>query len=90
MLEAYRITILIKYLDFINVFLKKSAAKLFKFLNIKQHTINYKNIKQLSYEVIHSLKLIELEISETYIKINLTNNFIQPLKFSAKAIIFFI
>ena len=39
--------ILVKYFDFTNIFLKKSAMKLFKYLDINKYTINLEKSRQL-------------------------------------------
>lgn len=58
-----------KYLDYINVFLKKSAVKLFKCSKINKDLIDLEPDKEPSYKLIYSLKPIELEILKTYIKL---------------------
>lgn len=90
MLVVKNITISIKYLDFIDIFSKKLTTELFKKLEINKYMINLESDKQLFYELIYSLKSIELEIFKTYIKNNLANDFIQPSKSSTKAPILFI
>lgn len=55
------VTVLVKYLDYANVFSKKTAVKLPKRLDINEHAINLKPGKQLSYEPIYNLGLMELE-----------------------------
>ena len=64
-------------------------AKLLENTRINEHAIEQKKSKQLSFGSIYSLDLIELEMLETYIKINLTNSFIQSSKSSADASILF-
>lgn len=83
------ITIPEKYLDYNNHFSKKLAAVLIKHTKINIHAINLKKDKQSPYRPIYSLRLVELEILKTYIKTNLANNFIQPSKFPASALILF-
>ena len=47
-----KVIVIAKYLDFANIFLKKLAAKLPKYLNINKYAINIKIDKQLSYILI--------------------------------------
>lgn len=84
------INILIEYLDFVDVFLKILAAELFKRSDINKYLIDLEPDKKLPYGSIYSLRPIELKTLKTYIKINLTNNFIWPSKFPAKAHILFV
>ena len=56
---------------------------------INEHTIKLKKDKQLFFESIYSLELIELEILKTYIKTNLANSFIWPSKFLTRVLILF-
>lgn len=76
---AKKVTVPTKYLNYVDVFLKKFTTKLPKRSNINQQIINLKHDKQLSYGPISSLKLIELLIVKTYIEINLAKDFICPL-----------
>lgn len=85
-----KITILSKYLDFFNIFLKEKTLKLLKLIKLNYHVIKLKKNKQLLYSVIYSLKLIKLKSFKIYIKINLANGFIQPLKLLKDTFIFFI
>ena len=79
-----------KDLDFINMFLKNLTIKLFNCLNIKKYIIDKKNYKQLLYKPIYSIRLIELKMLKTYIKINLMNKFIYLFKFLSRDCISFI
>lgn len=90
LLITKKVVIFAKYLDYINVFLKKSAIELFKHFNINKYTINLELSKQLLYGLIYSLRSIELEILKTYIEINLVNSFICLSKFFVKDFIFFV
>ena len=54
---------------------------------INEHTIKLEDGKQPPYEPIYSLSPIELKVLKTYIKTNLANGFIQPLKSPAGALI---
>lgn len=76
-------------LDFIDIFLKKAAAKLPKRFDINDHIINLESGKQPLYRPIYSLRPIKLKTEKTYIKINLANNFICPLKSLARAFILY-
>ena len=78
LLLAKEITILVKYADFANIFLKKSIKILQKRTNINKHAIKLVDAKQPFYKFIYSLGLIELKILKTYIKINLVNVFFAP------------
>ena len=82
MLFTKNVTILSKYLDFIDEFLKKSVLKLFKSLDIYEYTINLKKGKKQLYRLIYSFGFIELESFKIYIKTNLANKFIQLFKSS--------
>ena len=64
----------------IDIFLKKIAAKLPKYLHIKMYTIDPELDKQLFYKPIYSLRFMELETIKGYFKINLENSFILLLK----------
>lgn len=79
-----------KYLNYSNVFSSDSATELHKYIGINDHSINLIDNKQLSYYLVYSLRLMELETLRTYIKINLANGFIKPSKLLTSApIIFF-
>lgn len=54
--------ILTKYLDILDVFLKKKALVLSEITELNQHSIKLQDNKQLSYKSIYSLGLVELEI----------------------------
>lgn len=70
------ISICSKYTDFTEIFSSKFIVKIFKYTRINNHSINPVDVKQSYHRPIHSLKLVELEILKTYIKINLVNDFI--------------
>ena len=63
---------------------------LLKHTEINEHALKLKNGKQPPYEPIYSLDPEELKTLKTYIKTNLANDFIQPLKSPASAPILFI
>ena len=56
---------------------------------MNEHTIKIEEDKQLLFDSIYSLELIELETLKTYIKTNLANGFIWPSKFPIKVFILF-
>lgn len=76
MILAKKVTILAKYLDFANIFLKKLDIKLFKYFAIIKHLLNPNLKKKSAYDLIYNPGLIELKIFKTYIKIKLINIFI--------------
>ena len=79
-----------KYLDFADVFSKESAEVLPKRIGINKHAIELEDGKQSPYKPIYSLGPVELETLKTYIKTNLANGFIWPLKSPAGAPILFV
>ena len=85
-----KVTVSEKYLDFADVFSKKSAKVLPKRMGINKHVIKIEKEKQQSYGFIYCLGLVELEILKTYIETNLINGFIWPSKSSTKAPIIFV
>lgn len=60
-----------KYLDFADIFSKKSTTMVLKQTNINEHAIDLKKDKRSPYKPIYSLKSIELKILIIYIKTNL-------------------
>ena len=56
---------------------------------MNKYAIELEKGKQLLFGLIYSLRLVKLKILKTYIKINLTNNFIWPSKSLARAPILF-
>lgn len=89
-LLTYKVKILVKYSDFSAIFSEKKALLLPKLTKLNQHTIKLQDNKQLSYGLIHSLGVIELETLKTYIKTNLANSLIWQSKLSVNASIFFV
>lgn len=87
---AQKVNVLIKYLDFVNVFLKKLVIKLFKHFIINKYLINLELSQQPLYRFIYNLKQPVFKNLKIYIKINLANNFIHLFKFSIGAAILFI
>lgn len=74
------ITISKEYSDFANIFSEKLTAVLAKNTKINIYIINLEKKKQLLYELIYSLRLIELKTLKNYIKSDLANSFIQAFK----------
>ena len=89
MLLAKKITVLAKYIDFSDIFLKESAEVLPKRIKINEHAIELKKGKQPPYRPIYSLGPVKLKTLKTYIKINLANGFIQLSKLPVNAPILF-
>lgn len=71
-----KVIILTKYLDFINIFLKKLAKVLLKQTNINKYTIDLVDNKEPLYPPIYNLSLVKFKNIEIYIKTYLANNFI--------------
>ena len=65
-----------KYLDFLDIFLKKKFLVLLAIINLSQYIIELQKGQQLVYRPIHSLSLVKFKILKTYIKTNLINGFI--------------
>ena len=83
-------TILFEYADIADNFSKNLTVEFSKYTRINDHIINLIKGKQLAHRLIYALKLIELEILKTYIKTNLTNNFIRSFKSPVSPPIFFV
>ena len=90
LLLAKVVTVLAKYLDFADVFLKESSNILPKQIKVNEHVIELENGKQLPYKPIYSLKPVKLKTFKTYIKTNLANGFIRTSKLPENALILFI
>ena len=76
LLVAKEVKVLIKYSDFLDVFLEEKALILPKVTEMNQHTIKLPDGQQSAYRLIYSLGPVELKTLKIYIKINLTNGFI--------------
>ena len=63
---------------------------LLKLTGINEHAIELKKGKQSLYRPIYNLGLLELITFKIYIKINLTNKFMQPLKCPTGTLIAFL
>ena len=79
-----------EYSDFANVFWKKSAEVLLEHIGINKHAIKLEDDKQPFYGPITSLSPVVLKNLKPYMKTNLANGFIWPLKFLASAPIIFV
>ncbi len=77
-----------KYVNFINVFSLKLAAKFPEHTRINAHTIKLVDDQQPPYGPIYSLGLMELKILKAYIKNNPANKFIKPSNSFTRALIF--
>ena len=89
-LLAKKVTVPAEYLNFADVFSKELAEVLPERTGMNEHAIELEDGKQPPYEPIYSLNAVELKTLKTYIKINLVNGFIQPLKSPAGAPILFV
>lgn len=70
------IKVLSKYSDFADIFSEKEAFVLLEQIELNKNGIDLKGDKQLPFEPIYSLALIELEILKFYIKTYLKTRFI--------------
>ena len=77
------------YIDFANIFLQKLATKLSEHIRINNYAIKLIKDCQSLYYSIYNLSSVKLEILKTYIKYNLVDNFIKPIKSLIKVSIFF-
>ena len=68
------------YFDFLKIFCSYSTIELPKYTRINNYFINLLDNKELSYGLIYSLELSELEILQIYIKTNLTSSSIRFFK----------
>lgn len=84
------ITVLNKFADFANVFLPDLAIKLLEYIGINNYIINVIDSKQSPYGPIYSLRLVESKILNTYIDINLANNFMRFFKSPTVVLILFV
>lgn len=88
MLLAKEVTISKEYFDFLDLFFKKSAAKLLEHSDINKQIIDLELDKHLFFNSINSLGSVKFKIFKTYIKTNLANKFIQASKFLVKLLTF--
>ena len=84
------VTVPAKYLDFADVFSKKSAEVLSKQIGVNEHTIKLEEGKQPLYGQIYSLRPVKLKTFKTYIETNLANGFIWLFKSPAYGPVFFV
>lgn len=89
-LSIEKVTVLAKYLDFADLFSKKSVTVLPEWIDNNEHAINLEKSKQPTYWPIYSLGLVELETLKTYIETNLANDFIQLFKSPNRTPILFV
>ena len=75
------------YSDYNNVFSAENATELLENIGINEYAIELEEGKQPLFSLSYNLGPIELETLKTYIKINLTNNFIRPFKSLDRAFI---
>ena len=90
LLLAKKVTVPVEYLDFANVFSKKSANVLPEQTGVNKHAIKLEKGKQPSYRPIYYLGPIKHKTFKTYIKSNLANGFIRASKLPAGAPILFV
>lgn len=79
-----------EYSNYANIFLLKAIIQLSEHTKINIHIINIEDSKQPTYELIYSLKLVELKTLTTYIEINLKSVLIWFSKSFTRASIFFV
>ena len=89
-LVAEEVKIPTEYSDFSDVFSEEKASILPEATEMNQHAIELQEGHQPPYGPIYSLGPVELETLKTYIKTNLANGFIWPLKSPAGAPILFV
>ena len=90
LLLVEKVTVLAKYLDFANIFCEESANVFPEQTIVNEHTIKLEKGKQSPYRPINSLELVEFKTFKTYIKTNLTNNFIKASNSPASVLILFV
>ena len=81
--------VLVKYLNFADVFSPDLAFELPKHTRINDHAIELVNGQQKLYGPIYNVGLMELETLKAYIEINLANGFIKPSKSPTITLILF-
>ena len=77
-----------EYTDFVDDSFKDLATEFPKHTKINNYTIELIKGLQPLYRRIYSLKVVKLEILNTYIKTNLANNFIRSSNFPINTPIF--
>lgn len=78
--DKAHIIIPVEYLDFTNIFSKKSAIVLLEYTMINKNAIDLKKGKQPPYRPIYNLRRVELKTLKTYIVTNLANCFVHLSK----------
>ena len=81
--------VLAEYSNYNNVFSVENVVELLENTRINKYAIKLEEDKQPPFGPIYSLEPVELKILKTYIKTNLTNNFIWPFKFLVRVSILF-
>lgn len=84
------IEVLEKYGEYVDVFSQEVVTELLKYTGINNHLINLEKGKQPSYGPIYSVESVKLKTLKTYIKDNLKNSFIKPLRTFAGILILFV
>lgn len=67
LLLAKKVIIPIKYLNYANIFSKKSVAKLSKQIDINKYVSDLEPSKQSFYKLIYNFRLVKLKIFKLYI-----------------------
>ena len=78
-----------KYADYADIFSFDLAMELLENTGINKYAIELQEGKQLSCELIYSLRPVKLETLKTYIKTHLKTGFIWPFKSPADVLILF-
>ena len=90
LLLAKKVTVLAKYLYFVDILLEKSANILPEQIGVNEHAIKLEKGKKIPYRPIYRLKLVEFKSVKIYIETNLANGFIRDSKSPAVALILFV
>ena len=83
-------SILLKYVDFADVFSNDLTAKLLENTRTNDHAINLIKKQQLFYRSIYNLKPVKLKTLKTYIETKLAISFIKSFKFVISVPILFV
>ena len=89
LLTSEKIGISAEYSDFFNIFSSDLATKLLEHNRINDHSIDLLDNKQLFYDPIYTLGLVELKTLKIYIKANKASSFIKLFKFFTNVLILF-
>ena len=90
LLVVKKVKISTEYSNFSDIFLEEKALILPEATELNQHVIELEKGQQPPYGPIYRLSPVKLETLKTYIKTNLANGFIWPLKSPASAFILFV